>query len=254
MTAYYEDGLLIHGDCLEVLPEFNQGSVDMVLADLPYGTTKLKWDSEIDLNLLWPQYKRIAKKTAPILLFGQTPFDKVLGSSNLEMLKYEWIWEKTSATGHLNANKCPMKAHENILVFYDQLPVYNPQKTQGHLRKVATAEHKRNTKQGEVYGEYKATGYDSTERYPRDVIKFASDKQKNRLHPTQKPVKLLEYFIKTYSNPGDTILDNASGSASLAEACINTGRRFLCIEKDFEIFKVGNERVRRIYESLGKIG
>lgn len=123
---------LYNGDCLEVMKSIPDKSIDLILCDLPYGITKCKWDTPIDLFAMWNQYNRIIKDNAPILLFAQTPFDKVLGSSNLSMLKYEWIWEKTQATGHLNAKKMPMKAHENILVFYKKLPIYNPQKTTGH--------------------------------------------------------------------------------------------------------------------------
>ena len=123
---------LYNGDCLEVMKSIPNKSIDLILCDLPYGITKCKWDTPIDLFAMWNQYNRIIKDNAPILLFAQTPFDKVLGSSNLSMLKYEWIWEKTQATGHLNAKKMPMKAHENILVFYKKLPIYNPQKTTGH--------------------------------------------------------------------------------------------------------------------------
>jgi len=123
------------GDCLERMDEIGDCSVDAIIADLPYGTTQCKWDSVIDLVTLWKQFKRVSKPTTPIVLFAQTPFDKVLGCSNLVWLKYEWVWEKTNATGHLNAKKAPMKAHENILVFYDKPPTYNPQKTSGTLGK-----------------------------------------------------------------------------------------------------------------------
>ena len=140
------------GDCLDIMQKIDKGSVDMILADLPFGSTNCQWDSQIDLKELWKQYERIIKDHGAILLFGQTPFDKVLGCSNLKLLKYEWIWEKPQATGHLNAKKMPMKAHENILCFYKKLPTYNPQKTYNHKRKISTAHHKRNTSTGEIYG------------------------------------------------------------------------------------------------------
>ena len=140
-------------DCLVGMNDIPDKSIDMILCDLPYGTTKNKWDSIIDLDELWNHYNRIIKDNGAIVLTAQTPFDKVLGVSNLKMLKYEWIWEKTSATGHLNAKKMPMKAHENILVFYKKPPTYNPQKTTGHERKVSTAKHKRNSKNSSNYGE-----------------------------------------------------------------------------------------------------
>jgi site-specific DNA-methyltransferase (adenine-specific) len=195
---------------------------------------------------LWIQYKRIIKDNGVIILFAQTPFDKVLGCSNLEWLKYEWIWEKTQATGHLNAKKMPMKAHENILVFYKNLPTYNPQKTTGHKRKVATAHHKRNCNTGDIYGKSdNFKDYDSTERYPRSVQIFASDKQKNNLHPTQKPLALVEYLIKTYTNGGDVVLDNAAGSFTTAIGCENLGRKWICIEKEEKFFNIGLERVEK---------
>lgn len=174
------------GDCLELIPKFvDDKSIDMIFCDLPYGTTNCRWDSIIDLPKLWCEYERVIKDNGVILLFAQTPFDKVLGASNLKLLKYEWIWEKTQATGHLNAKKMPMKAHENILVFYKNLPTYNPQKTDGHERKVSKGYQRdicikrRNEKWGDnyLYGkETTAPDYDSTERYPRSVLTFASDK------------------------------------------------------------------------------
>jgi len=232
------------GDCLDVMKDISDKSIDLIFADLPYGTTKCKWDSVIDLEKLWEQYKRIIKDNGAILLFAQTPFDKVLGSSNLGWLKYEWIWEKTQATGHLNAKKMPMKSHENILVFYKNFPTYNPIKTTGHKRKVSTAEHKRNTSTGEIYGKCdNFSDYDSTERYPRSVQIFASDKQKLNLHSTQKPLALCEYFIKTYSNEGDIVLDNVCGSGTNGVACIKLKRNYIMIEKDKKIYNVAKKRI-----------
>ncbi|MCC5704102.1 DNA methyltransferase, partial [Klebsiella pneumoniae] len=154
------------------------------------------------LEKLWQQYIRIIKDNGAIILTAQTPFDKVLGTSNLKLLRYEWIWEKTNATGHLNAKKMPMKAHENVLVFYKKLPTYNPQKTTGHARKVSTVEQRKTNKLSTNYNEYIPNTYDSTERYPRSVQVFPMDKQKEAYHHTQKPVALFEYLIKTYTNPG----------------------------------------------------
>lgn len=220
------------GDCLTVLPTLTlAGKVDFILTDLPYGTTNCDWDCPIDLPSLWEQYWRVLKPNGAIVLFAQTPFDKVLGSSCLEYLRYEWIWEKTNATGHLNANRMPMKAHENILVFYKKLPTYNPQKTTGHTRKISTIQHRRNSKQSNLYNKNtRKTGYDSTERYPRDVLLFPSDKQTNKLHETQKPVALCEYFINTYTNPGELVLDSCAGSGTTGEAAYNTGRNCILIE------------------------
>lgn len=233
------------GDCLEKMNEIPDASVDLVLCDLPYGTTKNKWDSVIPLTPLWAQYKRICKRNAAISLTAQTPFDKVLGCSNLTWLRYEWIWEKTETTGHLNAKKMPMKAHENILVFYQALPTYNPQKTFGHIRKTAVAERFR--LQSENYGkQFGITSYDSTERFPRSVIKFSTDKQVLRLHPTQKPVALMEYLIRTYTNEGDTVLDNTMGSGTTGVACVNMGRSFIGIEKEEKYFEVAKQRIESL--------
>lgn len=163
------------------------------------------------------------------------------------MLRYEWVWEKTSATGHLNAKKMPMKAHENILIFYKKLPTYNFQKTTGHQRKVSTSEHKRNSKKTDVYQDHNNTTYDSTERYPRSVLKFKSDKQKLAIHSTQKPLDLAEYFIKTYTNEGDLVLDNCAGSFVTAEACNNLNRDWICIEKDKESFDLAMKH-RKVFQ------
>ena len=235
---------LINGDCLQVMKTIDTNSIDMILCDLPYGTTNCKWDSIIDLRLLWQQYERIIKDSGAIVLTAQTPFDKVLGCSNLKMLRYEWIWEKTSATGHLNASRAPMKSHENILVFYKSPPVYNPQKTVGHERKVSKSEHKYKSKQSDIYNKTKnIKTYDSTERYPRSVQVFKSDKQKSKLHPTQKPLALMEYLIKTYTNENYLVLDNAMGSGTTGVACKNTNRRFIGIEKDEYFFNVSLDRI-----------
>lgn len=226
-----EDYKLFKGDCLDNLPLIPTASVDMIFADLPYATTKASWDSLIPIDKLWVEYERIIKDNGAIVLFAQTPFDKILGSSNLKLLRYEWIWEKTQPTGHLNAKKMPMKAHENILVFYKKLPTYNPQKTIGHERKVSTVIHKRNTDMGVLYGEAKnPVDYDSTERYPRSVLKFSSDKQKSNLHPTQKPAALNDYMIKTYTNEGDTVLDNCMGSGGSGKSAIKLGRKYIGME------------------------
>lgn len=237
-------------DCLEGMKLIPDKSIDMILCDLPYGTTKNKWDSIINLEKLWVQYNRIIKDSGAIVLTAQTPFDKVLGCSNLKMLKYEWIWEKTSATGHLNAKKMPMKAHENILVFYKSPPTYNPQKTTGHERKVSKAEHKVNCVMTSNYNEHGLTSYDSTERYPRSVQVFATDKQKEAYHPTQKPVALFEYLIKTYTNEGYVILDNCIGSGTTAVAALKNNRKFIGFETESEYIEVANMRIESTYDEL----
>jgi site-specific DNA-methyltransferase (adenine-specific) len=231
------------GDCLELMPAIASESVDLILCDLPYGTTKNKWDSVIPLAPLWGQYERIIKPNGAIALTAQAPFDKVLAASNLNIFRYEWIWEKTLATGHLNAKRMPMKAHENVLIFYKSLPTYNPQKTSGHARKVSTAAHKRNSRATSNYGTHGLTSYDSTDRYPRSVLTFPSDRQKSALHPTQKPVALMRYMIDTYSNPGDLVLDNAMGSGTTGVAALEAGRRFLGMESDATYLQIANERL-----------
>jgi DNA modification methylase len=233
--------IMINADCFDIFPFIRDNSIDAIICDLPYGSTNCKWDSVLDLKKLWSEYKRVIKKNGVIILFAQTPFDKVLGCSNLEWLRYEWIWEKTQATGHLNVKKMPMKAHENILIFYKKCETYNPQKTTGHVRKVSSAKNRaecinrRNLKSDYLYNKEfadKVNDYDSTERYPRSVLKFKSDKQKSALHETQKPLALLEYLIKTYSNEGDIILDNCSGSGTTNLASMNLNRFSIGIERE----------------------
>lgn len=225
---------------MEVMESIPDSSVDMVCCDMPYGTTKCKWDTTIDLHGLWQQYQRITKPNAAIVLFAQTPFDKVLGASNLTQLRYEWIWEKPAATGFFNANKMPLKAHENILVFYEKLPTYNPQKTTGHTRKVS----KRKKIGSEVYGKgNRETEYNSTDRYPRSVQLHSSGTRVKGYHPTQKPVSLIDMLIRTYTNEGETVLDNCMGSGTTGVAAKNTGRRFVGIEIDPDYFKLAQRRI-----------
>lgn len=235
---------LYFGDCLNLLKLLPDNCIHMVLGDLPYGTTQCKWDTPIDLVKLWAQLTRVCIPAAAICMYAQTPFDKVLGMSNLDMLRYEWIWEKSAATGHLNAKKMPMKAHENVLVFYKQLPIYNPQKTTGHVRKVSEAKHKIKCKESELYAKgQKATTYDSTERYPRSVLRFKSDKQTSNLHDAQKPVAANKYFIQTYTNEGMFVLDMTCGSGTTAIACIETNRNFICMENDPVEFSKAKNRI-----------
>lgn len=240
---------LYFGDCLKLLPLLPEGCIDMVLGDLPYGSTKCRWDVPIDLALLWIQLRRVCKHTTPILLFAQTPFDKVLGASNLPMLKYEWIWEKTQATGHLNSKKMPMKAHENILVFYNRLPLYIPYKTEGHSpvnshRKPIDVQN-RTTVYGRATKELIGGG--NTDRFPRSVLKFPSDKQTMKhtdfIHATQKPVALCKYFIETYTNAGAIVLDMTCGSGTTGVACIETGRKYILMENDIVEYRKTKRRL-----------
>ena len=164
--------------------------------------------------------------------------------SNPKWYRYDWVWEKTQPTGFLNAKKIPMRAHEQILVFYKKQPTYNPQKTTGHQRKVSSAEHKKNCKMTTNYNEHALHTYDSTERYPRSVIKFAKDVQKSAMHPTQKPLALCEYIIKTYTDEGDIVLDNCIGGGTTAEACVKTGRKYIGFETEKQYYDLACERVK----------
>lgn len=231
---------LRNADCFDVFPQFEDGTVDLVCADIPYGTTQCRWDSVLDLQVMWHELYRIVKPTAAIVLFSAQPFTSVLVASNLRDWRSEWVWEKGNATGFLNAKKQPLRAHENIEVFYRRQPTYNPQMTDGHTRKTS----KRKTVNSECYGKaLSLTEYDSTQRYPRDVQFFSSDKQTGNYHPTQKPLALVQYLIETYSNPGDTVLDFTMGSGTAGVACQQTGRNFVGIEKDATIFQTACQRM-----------
>jgi DNA modification methylase len=229
--------MLYLGDCLDVMPTLPAASVDLILCDLPYGTTQNKWDSVIPLDALWAQYWRIAKPNAAVVLTAQCPFDKALGASCLAHLKYEWIWEKFQGTGHLNAKKQPMKCHENVLVFYREQCRYNPQMTEGRPYTQASGRASTN------YGSQVSVITENTgERYPRSVLKILHDKDV-KVHPTQKPVALMEYLIRTYTNECDTVLDNCMGSGTTGVACNNTGRKFIGIERDPAYFEIARRRV-----------
>lgn len=232
---------LINSDCLEAMKNIADKSIDMILCDLPYGTTRNKWDEAINLQKLWKEYTRIIKQHGCIVLFGQPPFDKLLAVSNLKLFRYEWIWVKEQGTGHLNVNKMPLKKHENILVFYKKLPTYNPQFIKETPYKTISGRTSSN------YGKQKdkVLTVNSGYRYPTDILQFSRDKEK--VHPTQKPIALLEYLIKTYTNEGDLVLDNCMGSGSTGVACVNTNRCFIGIEKDKNYFEIAKER---IYERL----
>src|SRR5699024_7861006 len=204
-----------------------------------------KWDAIIPLDELWQQYNRVIKDNGAIVLTAQTPFDKVLGVSNLKMLRYEWIWEKTTATGWFNAKKMPMKAHENILVFYKKPPVYNYEKTKGHKPMNSYTKREDVINKSTTYGKVKKdmSGGGETEKYPRSVIKYSTDKQKRTMHPTQKSVAIFEYLIKKYTNEGETVLDNCIGSGTTVIACNNTNRNYIGIKKEKEYVDIANERI-----------
>jgi site-specific DNA-methyltransferase (adenine-specific) len=219
------------------MSELPDDSIDLVLCDLPYGVTnRNKWDSIIPLDKLWEQYYRIAKQKAAIVLTATQPFASLLVSSNWKHFKYEWIWEKDNGTGFLNAKIQPLRKHEQVLVFYRSQPTYNPQMTDGKPYSITSGRDSTN------YGDYHPVLTENDgKRYPTSVLKIQRDKDK--FHPTQKPLALMEYLIKTYSNPDDLILDNCSGSGTTALACINTKRRFICIEQDEEFYKDSLSRI-----------
>jgi len=215
---------------MEYMPSIESKSIDMILCDLPYGTTRCKWDVIIPFKPLWSQYKRIIKDDGAIVLTASQPFTSYLVMSNVDMFKYSLVWDKIKGTGFLNAKKMPLRNHEDILIFYKNSPTYNPQMTHGHNRKVS---FRKKHLQTEVYGKMSRDyNYDSTDRYPRSVIEISTDTQNSSLHPTQKPVALFEYLIRTYTNEEDTVLDNCSGSGTAAIAAFNTNRNAILIEKD----------------------
>ena len=225
---------LMNGDCLELMKGIPDGSVDMVLCDLPYGATQNKWDSVLPLDQLWHEYKRICK--GAIVLTAAQPFSSALVLSNIDQFKYEWIWVKSKITGVLNAKKMPVRKHEQVLVFASKPAIYN---AQGLLRKGTI------TKQGgnsDNYGERSSADYvQEWTNWPRDVLEISSEGK--TVHPTQKPVALMEYLIRTYTHEGMTVLDNCFGSGTTGVACVNTGRKFIGIEMDAGYFEIAQKRI-----------
>ena len=230
---------IYQGDCLEVMKDIDGKSIDMILCDLPYGTTRNKWDSIIDLDKLWIQYRRIIKDNGAIILTAQTPFDKVLGYSALDLLRYEWIWEKEQGTGHLNAKKMPLKNHENILVFYKNLPIYNPEMIGDEKRIINRSGEKSKTTNYGTFIEIEKSEY--VGRYPVSILKFNKE---IGLHPTQKPTLLFEYLIKTYTNKNDLVLDNCAGSGTTGVACKNLNRNYILIEQEEKYCKISKKRIK----------
>ncbi len=227
--------MLIKGDCLEEMQSIESGSVDMVLADPPYGTTACKWDSIIPLAPMWEQLKRVIKPNGAIVITASQPFTSILGASNVDQLRYSWVWEKTSATGHLNAKRMPMKNAEDILVFYRKQPIYNPQGL------VACNKIVRRGGNGGCYGDSGKKNIQKHTNYPRTIQRFQSEGK--TVHPTQKPVALMEYLIKTYTNEGETVLDFTMGSGTTGVACKNLNRDFIGIEKDEKYFNIARDRI-----------
>lgn len=238
---------LRQGDCLELMKDIPDKSIDMILADLPYQTTKLKWDTIIPFEPLWEQYERVIKDNGAIVLFGQEPFSSKLRSSNFKLYRYDWIWEKDNHTNFLNIKKQPAKRHELISVFYKKQPTYNPQMWEG----------KENHSVGKQVGkmverEYLGNKFELKEakksnlKYPISILRFKGEGRGKAIHPTQKPVKLLEYLIKTYTNENEVVLDNTMGSGSTGVACVNTNRNFIGIELDESYFEIAKERIEGV--------
>jgi DNA modification methylase len=240
---------IIHGDCLQVMKDIPDKSIDVVICDLPYGTTQCKWDSVIPFDELWDAYSRIIKDKGAIVLHSQQPFTSNLIVSNIRSYKYSIIWEKSKATGFLNAKKRPLVAHEEINIFCNGAPPYYPQMTKGKaydkgIRKKQT--------ENDVYGSFKQKVIKSDgARYPRSVVYFkTAESEGQTYHKTQKPVLLVEYLVNTYSQKGQVVLDNCIGSGTTAVACINTGRNFIGIEKEAKYVDIANKRVSDAIENI----
>lgn len=242
----------LHGDCLELMREVPTGSVDMILCDLPYGTTACKWDTIIPFAPLWEQYKRIIKPNGAIVLTASQPFTSALVMSNISWFKHEWIWEKDRASNFLNAKSCPMKYHESVLVFGSGKIVYNPIKTSGHKPTNKSGFRKKVT---EVYGFFdNQIQGGHTDRFPKSVQKFNTHNSAHQIvHPTQKPVALFEYLIKTYTNEGETVMDNCAGSGTTAIACLNTNRNYIVMEKEPQYFQTITDRIAKWHEQNTQI-
>ncbi|MEH2977900.1 site-specific DNA-methyltransferase [Bacillus amyloliquefaciens] len=230
-------------NCLEGMKLISDGSIDMILTDLPYGTTQNKWDVIIPFDQLWKEYNRIIKENGAIVLTASQPFTSALIMSNSKLFRYEWIWKKNNATGHLNAKRMPMKEHESIVVFYKKQPTYNPQGI------IPYNKITRRGGNGKNYNNSNTMNYQEYTNYPRTIQQFSYDKEK--YHPTQKPVALFEYLIKTYTNEGDVVLDNCMGSGTTAVACENLKRNWIGFETEKEYIDIVNKRLQKLYHSLG---
>jgi site-specific DNA-methyltransferase (adenine-specific) len=235
---------LLHGDCLELMKAIPNSSIDAIITDPPYGTTACKWDSVIPFEPMWEQLKRIIKPNGAIVLFGSQPFSSLLICSNIKEFKYDWVWQKPKGTGHLNAKKMPMKDKEDILVFYTKQCTYNPQFSKGTpYKNKAGQDFNSKTSMTESYGKYTNFRNDNNGvRYPKQVLKMPVV-ERGTLHPTQKPVELLEYLIKTYTNENNMVLDFTMGSGTTGVACKNLNRNFIGIKLDEGYFNIAKERI-----------
>lgn len=241
---------LLQGNCLELMNEIPNKSIDMILCDLPYGQTQRnKWDVVIPLEKLWEQYKRIIKDNGAIVLFANGMFTAELMLTNKSMWKYNLVWDKVLPSGFLNAKKMPMRGHEDICVFYKKLPTYNPQMTEGkecHSRGDAIGKSQEDFSRNTNYGSFAAVQTKGNLKYPKSIITYQKPHPSITVHPTQKPVELLEWLIKTYTNEGEIILDNCMGSGSTGVACLNTGRDFIGMELEEDYFNIAKGRIEDI--------
>lgn len=236
---------LIKGDCLEKMKKIPDKSVDLILTDPPYGTTACKWDVVIPFEPMWKELKRITKDNGAICLFGSEPFSSHLRLSNLKMFKYDWVWNKLRTSGSLNARRMPLKCHELVSVFYKKLPNYSPQMTKGKTIAKSGGGAK------DIYGKSNVVRYKSDMYYPKTIQEFkACHNMTGKIHPTQKPVALLEYLIKTYTLEGETVLDFTMGSGSTGVACLSINRSFIGIEKDDKYFNIAKERIYEHYKKM----
>lgn len=245
---------LLQGDCLELMKDIPDKSIDLILCDLPYGTTRNSWDEVIPFDKLWAQYNRIIKDNGAILLFAQGKFYVNLVNSNMKMFRYDLVWDKELVSGFLNAKRMPLRRHEQVAVFYKHLPTYNPQFTQGKPLHSKGTSYKEKELTNNNYGDFKATDDDragSTEKYPISIMKFQKPHPSVCVHPTEKPVALLEYLVKTYTNEGDVVLDNCMGSGSTGVACKNTNREFIGMELDEDYYKLACERMKQEEQANG---
>ena len=242
---------VIEGDCLEIMKQLPDNSIDMVLCDLPYGTTQNKWDSVIPLDEQWKQYRRIVKEHGAIVLTSQGMFTAELMVSNSKMFRYKWVWEKSKSTNFLNAKKQPLRKHEDVCVFYKKQPVYHPQMIEGEPYDKGV---RKNQLSGS-YGDFQPVHVHSDgKRYPTDIIYFKTAESEGKVfHPTQKPVELGRYFVRTYTNPGDIVLDNTSGSGSFLVAALLEGRNFIGIEKNENVALFKKEDVDYIQVSRQRL-
>lgn len=254
MVAFAEEGIelnrIYNEDCLVGMRRIPDKSIDMILADLPYGTTQNKWDSVIPLEPLWEQYERIIKDRGAIVLTAAQPFTSKLVMSNPKLFKYEWIWDKKLGSGSLNVRYQPLRRHESIVVFYKKAPTYNPQMRRGKFRNKSTSNPGGNKGN---YGKivHVKDNYND-EYYPTTILEFSNANMRGRTHPTQKPVALFEYLIKTYTNEGEVVLDNCIGSGTTAVAAINTGRNFIGFELEEEYVDIANKRIEEALIAKGE--